>query len=240
MNVKVYDSYEALSAFAANEIIQAVIRNKNTTICLAAGQSPQRTYEIVTRRARAEYVDFSSVNVVGLDEWVGISPNDTGSCQYFLKKYFIDPLELHPRQYRLFDALSADLEHQCESMNDHIASLGGLDIVVLGIGMNGHLGFNEPGVDLNLNCHVIPLDPVTGTVGQKYFTKATELHHGITVGMSQLLKSRLALLLANGKHKSSIVAATVNKPLSNSIPASVMRLHTHCFLLLDHEAASEL
>lgn len=240
MKVIVRDNYEAMSAFAANEIIDTVLRKKNATICVAAGQTPQLTYEIVSKRAKREYIDFSEVNIVGLDEWVGIPPNDPGSCSYFLRKNVIDPLEIHPERYRLFDALSNDLEQQCDVMDNFINSLGGIDVVVLGIGMNGHLGFNEPGVSFETKCHVISLDPLTGVVGQKYFSKHTDLQKGITVGMAHLLNSKRALLLANGKHKSSIVAATVNQTISDLIPASALRLHNESIFVLDKDAAMEI
>lgn len=240
MKISIRNSYEDLSTFAANEIIQAVIHKKDAAICFAAGNTPQRTYEILAHRVKAEKIDFSHINVIGLDEWVGISPDDTGSCHYFLRKFIIDPLGIDPGKFKLFDALSKDLQQQCTLMDEHIDAVGGIDVVVLGIGMNGHLGFNEPGVSVKTRCHVIPLDPVTGAVGQKYFKKATELHHGITVGMAHLLASRKALLLANGKHKASIVAATINEPVSNSVPASALRVHPNSVFIIDREAASNL
>jgi len=240
MKIKVYPTSELQSHAAAQIIVEQIMRKPDTTLCLATGDSPFGTYREVVKMVKDSAVDISQIKVFGLDEWVGIPPNNTGSCHCYLHENFIDPLGIQPERAHLFDGLSKDLDGECVRMTDAIRGAGGVDIMIVGIGMNGHIGFNEPGVDVNLWAHAIDLDEITKTVGQKYFQSATPLSKGITQGFQQVFAARTLMLLAHGKKKASIIRQTAEAPINVAIPSTLLRQHKNSLIVLDEEAASEL
>ena len=135
-----------------------------------------------------------------------------------------------------FDSLADDLEAECQRVNDFIASKGGLDIIMVGIGMNGHLGLNEPGTPFDTYAHVSALEEVTASVGQKYFQSETPLTHGITVGLKHLLEAKVAIVLANGEKKKGIIQRVLEESVSEKLPASALKLHSNSYLWVDSAA----
>ncbi|HEX5170942.1 MAG TPA: glucosamine-6-phosphate deaminase [Cyclobacteriaceae bacterium] len=240
MKILVFKNYEELSKRAAEEIASTIEAKPNAVICLASGDSPRRTCEIFVQEANQKRLDLSGAHFVGLDEWVGVSPDDPGSCQYFLRHNIINPLNVDRNHFHLFNVMASDLRDECLKMDNTISQLGGVDIMVVGIGMNGHIGFNEPGVAPDLFCHVAELDDTTQEVGQKYFTQKKELKMGITLGLAHLTHARKALLLASGIHKAPIVSRAFQASITNQVPASILQTHPNSLILLDEDAASNL
>jgi galactosamine-6-phosphate isomerase len=240
MDTTVFSSYELLSDFAAAEWIKLIKANPEATICVASGDSPKLACELFCQKVREQSIDVSKFYFVGLDEWVGLSPEIHGSCHNDFQKRLIQPLGLTASQYHLFHALASDLQSECNKMDEVIKSRGGIDLMIVGIGMNGHIGFNEPGVNVDLLSHVIELDETTLTVGQKYFKEKTVLQKGITLGLKHLLNAKKVLLLANGERKAAVVQKAVEGKLSNQFPASIMQQHENGFILIDQAAASLL
>ncbi|MFO7258672.1 MAG: glucosamine-6-phosphate deaminase [Bacteroidota bacterium] len=236
MKVKVYADYETLSREAADEIIRCVRQKPNAVLCLAAGDTPKLTYETLTARAIKESIDFSGCTFVGLDEWVGIPPDNEGSCSWFLHKYLFTPLSLPPSQIHLFNAMASDLEAECNKMNHTIRAANGIDLMLVGIGMNGHIGFNEPGAPADSYAHVIDLDDTTRTVGQKYFKQQTSLSRGITLGLKHLLEARKVILIASGERKADIIRQTILGPTTPDVPATIVRSHANSIVMLDDAA----
>lgn len=235
-----FSNYQELSAYAANEIANAIKEKPALALCMASGHTPALTAELLAKKLLDEKIDYSQITFLGLDEWVGLPKENEGSCHYFFKTKIFEPLQLQPSQYFLFDAMSSDLENECKKMDAIIADKGGIDIMLVGIGMNGHIGFNEPGTPFNIQCHVIELDDTTKTVGQKYFKEKTELHKGITIGLGHLVHAKKVFLKADGKRKAEVIQKTVEGELSESFPASIMQQHTNGFVIVDEEAASLL
>lgn len=240
MTVEVLKDYHGLSEHAADLLIDQIRRNKNTVLCFASGDTPRLTLQIMVEKAKAEGLDCSELQFVGLDEWVGVPPEAPGSCSSFFYETFLSPLQIPKENIHLFDALAADLRKECLKMDRIIEELGGIDVMVVGIGINGHIGFNEPHTAWNLKSHVAQLHETTRTVGQKYFDRARELTKGITLGFQHLLDSKNLILMASGIGKSAIVKAALTEPSSESIPATVVRSHVNSLVLLDTEAASAL
>jgi len=240
MELQIAGDYQSMSEIAANEIIETVKANPEAVISLAGGDTPKLTYAITVKRAREENIDFSRINFIGLDEWVGIPPGNEGSCHYFLQQNIIKPLDLKPGQVHLFNALAEELPAEVEKINSLVAALGGIDLMLVGIGMNGHIGFNEPGASFDNYAHITPLDEFTQAVGQKYFKSATELKQGITLGLKHLLEAKKAILVANGAKKASIVKQVLEGEITEQLPASIMRRHQNSLVLIDREAASLL
>jgi galactosamine-6-phosphate isomerase len=240
MVTTVFSSYELLSDFAAAEWIQLIKMNPEVTICVASGDSPKLACELFCQKVKEQSIDVSRFYFVGLDEWVGLSPETYGSCHNDFQKRLIQPLGLTASQYHLFDALATDLQNECSKMDTVIRSRGGIDLMIVGIGMNGHIGFNEPGIDVNLLSHVIDLDETTLSVGQKYFKEKTVLQKGITLGLRHLMNSKKVFLLANGERKAAVIQKAVEGEINNQFPASIMQQHENGHILVDETAASLL
>jgi galactosamine-6-phosphate isomerase len=240
MQLKIYKDYAELSEATADEIIQLIKRKPGAVICLASGDTPRLTCKLFAEKAAKEKADISKFTFIGLDEWVGIPPANQGSCRYFFENLLINPLKLSEAQVNLFDAQSNNLENECKKMDKVISEKGGIDLMIVGIGMNGHIGFNEPGVSFDNYAHVIDLDETTITVGQKYFKGATELKQGITIGLKHLMSSKKAIVIANGSKKASVIKQAIEGTVNNLFPATIIQQHSNGFVMIDEEAASQL
>jgi glucosamine-6-phosphate isomerase len=240
MAVKIFQDYHALSREAAHEILSHVRNKPASVLCLAAGDTPKFCYNLLSEIARNEGVDFSQCTFVALDEWIGIPPENEGSCAHFLHTNLFRPLGVSPHQIHLFDALTNDLQHECERMDEIIRKHNGIDLMMVGIGMNGHIGFNEPGAAEHKYTHVVDLDETTRSVGQKYFRESTSLTRGITLGFRHLLESRRVILMASGKKKAAIIRKALQENITTEVPASIIRKHTHSLTMLDKDAATAL
>ena len=147
---------------------------------------------------------------------------------------------IHQSQIHLFDGLAKDLGEECRTMNKIILEKGGIDLMLVGVGMNGHIGFNEPGVVADRHAHDVDLDSTTQSVGQKYFRESTTLRRGITLGLQDFLESRKAILMASGVRKAEIIRAALEGPVTTQVPASLVRRHAHGIAMLDEGAAGLL
>lgn len=240
MQIKIFKDYEALSNYAAEAMVDAVLQKPNCLIGIVSGDSPRLAYDLFCEKCKENGVDINQVCFAGFDEWVGIPPENEGSCQAFLHRHVFTPLNLPEANYHTFDAMSEDLPGECERMNAFIAERGGLDLLLVGVGMNGHIGFNEPGVSFDNYANVQLLEEITLSVGQKYFQEATELKYGITLGLRHLMEAKQVLMLANGQKKAGIMKQVLEGPIGNEVPASIIRSHVNSVVLLDVEATSSL
>ncbi|CAN5619070.1 glucosamine-6-phosphate deaminase [soil metagenome] len=240
MQLAIYKNYQELSNHAANEIIDCIKNKPAPVICLASGDTPKLTCSLFVQRVLEEKIDLSQCMFIGLDEWVGIPPENQGSCHHFFHKYIFEPLHLPAAQFSLFDALSDDLNEECRKMDEVIAGKGGIDLMVVGVGINGHIGFNEPGVSINNYAHVIELEETTQSVGQKYFNGPVKIDKGITLGLQYLLETNKVIMLANGTKKAPVIKRAMEDEISTQFPATIMRMHTNSLLMVDEEAAALL
>lgn len=240
MKIISFKNYQLLSEFAANEIAVAIKNDPSLVLCLASGDTPKLMVEVLVKKLQRENIDHSKITFIGLDEWVGMPSSNTGSCHYFFKSKLIEPLQLMPSQYFLFNAQANDLKNECLKMDEFIKEKKGIDIMLVGIGMNGHIGFNEPGTSFENLSHVIELDEITRSIGKKYFTEQVELTKGITIGFKHLLNTKKVFLMANGAKKAEVIKKTIEGPVTENFPASIMQKHENGFVIIDDEAASLL
>jgi glucosamine-6-phosphate isomerase len=240
MKVLTYSDYNKMCRAAADIIVAQIQLKFNSLICIPSGDSPAGVFKYLIADAQNGKVDFSGCYFVGLDEWVGMGRDDDGSCTNFLYENFFTPLQIEPGKMMLFDAKSGNLDAACKSMDDFIKEKGPLDIMMVGIGMNGHIGLNEPGTDFDLYAHHSPLAPVTASVGQKYFKKQTHLHLGITLGLKYLQEAKIPLLIAAGVKKAEIIAQALEGEVTNQLPASIFQTLPSAYVLLDKDAAQRL
>ena len=240
MKVNVLENYENMSEAVAKYIIDYVNNKPESLLCLAGGDTPLLTYQFLVEAAEKGEVDFSKCKFVSLDEWVGLGEDIKGSCVETLYRTIYGKLPIVKDQVCFFNGLAESLEEECKRVDKFIFENNRVDIMLLGIGMNGHLGFNEPNVDTDLYCTVIPLDPVTKTVGAKYFDQEVSITSGITLGIKHIMESNSIILMANSLKKADIVKATVEGEISVKVPSSLVREVNNSQIFLDKEAASKL
>lgn len=235
-----YSDYAALSQAAADHVAELLHQKPDAVICLPSGSTPLGMFKILADRSQAGEVDFSRCMFVGLDEWVGMGPEDEGSCRYWIDRDFLNPIGFRDDQIIYFDAKSDDLPGQCDYVNQKVADLGGLDLMVLGVGMNGHLALNEPGTSFESYAHLSILDPITAEVGQKYFSKATPLTEGITLGLRHAREAKQLIVMVSGKGKAGVVKKALEGEVTEAFPVSLVQTNDQILVMLDEDAASEL
>jgi len=240
MRTFISDSYEKMSREAANAVVQIMGSRQQPLICPASGDSPAGLYRDLVAKVRGKELDASSWFVVGLDEWAGMNGGDEGSCRYHLNHQFLGPAHIATEKICFFDGRVADLNAECELTERFIRERGGIDVAILGLGMNGHIGMNEPGTPAHTRSHIAQLDPMTQQVGQKYFKTERKLSGGITLGLDTLMESRNLILLISGKHKADIAHRVIEGIISEQVPGTLLRSHPQLSIYLDKDAASKL
>lgn len=240
MQITTFKNYEDLSGYMAGFVADSIKNNPDLVLCMASGSTPALTCDLLVRKLKDEMIDYSKFTFIGLDEWVGLPPTNTGSCHYFFHTKIFEPLQLKTSQYHLFNGLSDDLQDECVKMDELIAAKGGIDIMIVGIGMNGHIGFNEPGTSFTSLSHVAELEEITKTVGQKYFNGPVELSKGITIGFGHMINAKKVFLIANGEKKAEVIKKAIEGPVTESFPASIMQKHPGGYVLIDEAADSLL
>jgi len=240
MQIIIADTYEDLSKLAADSVTKLMQQVKNPLICTASGDSPAGVYKELLKKVSAKDVNVSDWYFVSLDEWAGMNENDEGSCRFHLDSQLFNPLYVPAERICFFDGRANDLEKDCLQIENFITNHGGITAAIVGLGMNGHVGMNEPGTSPELYSHIAEIDTETQKVGQKYFKEQQHLSHGLTLGIASLMKARHIILLVNGAKKAQIVQKVLEGEISESLPASLLRKHPDLKVYLDKEAASML
>lgn len=240
MHLHIFADYQRLSRAVADVIRDYIIKTPDALVCLASGHSPMGVFECLVKDIQSKTLDVSQCTFVGLDEWVGIAPDQDGSCREMMDKFFFEPAGISKNQIAFFDALALDLQKEADRINALIESRQGLDIMLVGVGTNGHIAMNEPGTPFTIAAHISTLAEETKAVGQKYFTNATELDKGITLGLKHVAEARLPILIANGKKKNDILKKAFTVTPSPEIPASIFQTIAQGLVMLDAEAGDGL
>ena len=240
MKLIIADDYASLSQQAADDLIELVKDYPTPVVCTASGDTPAGLYKMLVEKSIKENTSFDHWYFVGLDEWTGMNGTDQGSCRYHLNNQLLLPLKIQEERIIFPDGRANDLQGECNRIENFIRQHAGIDVSILGLGMNGHIGMNEPGTAANARTHISELDPLTQQVGQKYFAAATPLTTGITLGLGTLLESKHIILLVSGKHKASIIKEVLEGAVSNTIPGTLLRNHPGLSVYLDKDAAALL
>lgn len=241
MQVVICPDAVELSRQAAELVAAAVIRNPRLVLGLAAGASPVGLYRELTRRHQ-NGLDFSEVTAFGLDEYFGLSADHPARFRNDLQRHFLSGVNLPPGRVHWPEApLDCDITACCAAYERSIAEAGGIDLQVLGIGVNGHLGFNEPGASLAGRTRLVHLSAATRRANRGNFPSPHEMPQAaITQGIGTILEARRIVLVATGEAKAQAVAAAVEGPLTAMQPASALQLHPHVTVFLDAAAAGRL
>jgi glucosamine-6-phosphate deaminase len=241
MEVIIQPTPEAASEVAARIIARLVKENPRAVLGLATGSTPLLLYRELIRLHRAEGLDFSGVTTFNLDEYVGLPETHPASYHTFMREHLFNRINVRSENIHIPDGMTEDIPKCCRAYEDAIAAAGGIDLQVLGIGTDGHIGFNEPSSSLASRTRIKTLTPQTLEDNAPFFGRKEDVpHHVITMGIGTIMDARRVLLLAFGEKKAAAVASAVEGPLTAMLPASVLQVHPVAKALLDEPTASAL
>jgi glucosamine-6-phosphate deaminase len=242
MLVLIVKDYSELSREAARILAGAIRKKPNLIIGLATGSTPLGMYQELIRQHKEEGLDFTRAVTFNLDEYIGLTPNHPQSYHYYMYQNFFYHINISPENIHIPEGVvGEDHEGYCEQYEESIRRAGGIDLQILGIGGDGHIGFNEPASSLGSRTRLKTLTEQTLEDNRRFFGPNEEIPQcAITMGIGTILESRRILLLASGSSKTKAVAKAIEGPISASVTASALQLHRDVTVLLDEEAASEL
>ncbi len=241
MIIHVADDYQQLSAKAARIVASQVILKNNAVLGLATGSTPEGMYRQLAQMYREGMVDFSRVVTFNLDEYLGLSPEYPQSYHYYMRHHFFDHVNISQQNIHIPHGQAKNLNEMCLEYDGKIATAGGIDLQVLGIGANGHIGFNEPNPHLKMQTHIIDLKQDTIEANSRFFDTPEEVpRQAVTMGMGSIMKARRIMLLASGANKASAIKETLSGRITTEVPASFLQLHREVIFILDREAAALL
>ncbi len=233
----IFDNYLELSVETADIIAGIIAEKPDALLCFPAGETSIGTFNHLIDLYKGGKISFSRCKIVGLDEWMNLGDRRNENCFSFLKKHLFDHIDYSEGNLCFFDGESANPEEECLKTDDFIRENGPIDMILLGVGMNGHLGLNEPGSSFDLYSHIVQLDEVTREVGQKYFQGEVHLSEGITLGLKSIMEAKSVLVQMNGIRKAEIYRRLKSCEITMDFPVSILKSHHNSLLLLDKDAA---
>ncbi|GAA4901241.1 glucosamine-6-phosphate deaminase [Streptomyces coeruleoprunus] len=242
MEVVIVQDAQAGGELIAEAIADLLRRKPDALLGVATGSTPLPIYDALTAKVRSGAVDVSRARVAQLDEYVGLPAGHPESYRSTVLRQVVEPLGLGPDAFMGPDGSAADVQEACEAYDRALAAAGGVDLQILGIGTDGHIGFNEPCSSLASRTRIKTLTEQTRVDNARFFDHDIDQvpHHVITQGIGTILEARHLVLLATGEGKAEAVAQTVEGPVSALVPASALQLHPHATVVVDEAAASKL
>lgn len=233
--------YNHMSRMTANIISAQVILKPDCVLGLATGSTPIGTYEQLIGRYENGDIDFSAVTSINLDEYRGLSGDNDQSYRYFMNKHLFSHINIRPERTFVPDGLEPDSNKACADYNKIIADAGGIDLQLLGLGHNGHIGFNEPDTIFEKETHCVDLAQSTIDANSRFFASMDEVpKQAYTMGIKTIMQAKKVLVAVSGKDKAEIVKKAFFGPVTPQVPASVLQLHNDVILVGDEEALSAI
>ena len=241
IKVEIFRDYDALSKAAAEYIAARVKAKPDIVLGLATGSSPVGVYDELTRRYEAGELDFSAVRSFNLDEYYPLEPENDQSYRYFMNKNLFDRVNIDKANTRVPNGVAEDIERECAEYDAAVASAGGTDIQLLGIGCNGHIGFNEPDGSFTAATHKVALTENTIKANARFFASEEEVpRFAVTMGMGAIMSAKSIVLVANGAAKAQAICSMLNGGVDPLCPASILQLHPDVNVFIDNPAAELL
>ena len=232
--------YREMSRAAANIISAQILLKPDCVLGLATGSSPVGTYEQLIEWYKKGDLDFSQVTTVNLDEYVGLAPDHDQSYYYFMPHNLFDSVNLRPGSTNLPDGCAADMDAECIRYDTLLRTLG-FDLQLLGLGNNGHIGFNEPDKEFSKGTHIVTLTESTLEANKRFFASIDDVPKtAISMGTYDIMQAKRILMVASGKAKAEAVKAMLTGPITPQMPASILQFHRNFTLVADEEALSLL
>jgi len=233
--------YEEMSRKAANIIAAQVITKPDCVLGLATGSSPVGTYKNLITAYQNGDLDFSNVKSINLDEYKGLSPENDQSYRYFMNTNLFDHINIDKANTNVPDGLEPDAEKACSQYNEIIANCGGIDLQLLGLGPNGHIGFNEPDSVFIAGTHCVDLTESTIEANKRFFASIDDVpRQAYTMGIQNIMSAKKILVVVSGANKAESLAKAINGPIDPQVPASILQLHNDVIFVVDEAAASML
>ncbi|MFT8322263.1 MAG: glucosamine-6-phosphate deaminase [Bacillus sp. (in: firmicutes)] len=233
------EDYETMSRKAAEEVIEQVNKKPDSVLGLATGGTPTGMYRCLVKDHQKNLTSYEKIHTVNLDEYVGIPKISPQSYAYYMNEHLFDHINIRKEQINLPAVSLADDKKEGEKYEKLIASLGGIDLQVLGIGENGHIGFNEPGTSFSSKTGVVELTVSTREANARYFNSLEEVPtHAVSMGIATIMKSRKIVLLVSGKKKAEVLFKLLNEDVNEQLPASILKTHENVTIIADQDALS--
>ena len=241
--MKIYKAkdYKDMSRKAANIISAQVIMKPNCVLGLATGSTPIGTYDQLVEWYNKGDLDFSEVTTVNLDEYKGLPRTNDQSYYYFMHQHLFDRVNIDPERTNVPNGMEPDAEKECGRYEELIRSLGGVDLQLLGLGHNGHIGFNEPGEAFEKETHCVDLTESTIEANKRFFASADDVpKQAYTMGIKTIMQAKKILIVVNGENKADIVERAFFGPVTPEVPASILQLHNDVTLVGDEAAIAKI
>ena len=240
MKILVFDTYEEMSMAAADIMADVIKNNPSGVIGLATGSTPVGMYNCLAEKCKNGELDFSGIKSVNLDEYYPISPDNRQSYRYFMNENLFSKVNIKLENTRVPAGDAEDPDLECEEYEKYIDSLGGMVIQVLGIGQNGHIGFNEPDSFLYSDTHVTGLTDSTMQANARFFSEDEVMPtKALTMGMGSIFKARKIIVMANGKAKKDAVRKLISGKITTECPVTFLNLHSDVTLICDKRAIED-
>ncbi len=241
MRVIVVDNYEEMSKKAAVMVASQIHLDPKSILGLATGSTPIGMYKALIDMYKNDELDFSEVTSFNLDEYYGLEPSNNQSYAYFMNENLFKHINIDRSKVYIPNGLAKDVEKECHEYDFLIDSMGGIDIQILGIGSNGHIGFNEPDINFEARTHLVELDEQTIKDNARFFDSIEAVPtKAISMGIKTIMQSKKIVLLASGANKAEAIRKTIEGKITSDLPASILQIHKDVVFILDKEAASAL
>ena len=241
MRIIVTKSYEEMSMEATKIVAGQMYLKPESVLGLATGSTPLQMYKQLIAVHETVGLDFSRARSFNLDEYIGLDPENPQSYHYFMQQNFFSRINIKPENIYIPNGMAEDIEAEGKRYDGLIDQMGGIDLQVLGIGQNAHIGFNEPDVKFEATTHKVKLDEETIQANARFFADAEEVpRYAISMGIKTIMLARKVILLANGRNKAEAVCKAVCGSVSPAAPASILQLHRDVTVIVDQEAAAKL
>lgn len=241
MKVIEVKDYQQMSNRAAEYIIKKVNQNPKIKLGLATGSTPIGTYKCLIDDHKRNRTSYQQVTTFNLDEYIGLSGDNKNSYRYFMNDQLFNDIDINKVRTNIPSGIATDHQGECHRYEDLLAKQGGVDLQILGIGSNGHIGFNEPGTSFGSTTHIVNLATSTIQANARFFTRVEEVPtKAITMGISTIMKSKEILLLVSGDKKKEALFRLLNGEVSESFPASVLKNHPCVTIIADKVAIADL
>jgi len=228
-------NYEELSRIAGNIIASQIIMKPNCVLGLATGSSPIGTYDVLVKKCNDGELDFSGVTTINLDEYVGLDSSHEQSYRYFMNKNLFDRVNIDKNNTFVPNGVAEDLKEEARKYDEKIESIG-IDLQLLGIGLDGHIGFNEPDNHFTKETHIVKLDQSTIDANSRFFSSKDDVpKKAITMGMKGIMSAKKILLIANGKNKKEILEKAMYGEITPLVPASILQMHNDITVIYSEE-----
>lgn len=241
MKIIKVDDYEKMSEAAAALLADVLSEKEDATLGLATGSTPIGLYKKLIEWNKEGTLNFEKVRTVNLDEYVGLPRESENSYYSVMHEFFFDHINIKEENTHLPDGMNENINEECIKYENLIESLGGVDLQILGVGHNGHIGFNEPGTSFDSKVHIVDLTDETINANKRFFESESDVpRKAITMGIGTIMKAKKIILVASGDGKADIMKKIIEGPVTEDVPASILQNHPDCIIIADNAALSKI